>query len=692
MAERVMEKVKGRGFGQPAGAKGFFDFFTGKERATPATEELPELGSGGLLSSEDKSTVAAITPAILTATNPAEIAQILSGIPSIGIQEDEKGNLIAGNNKTGVKVVINKPGLSKLDIVQSLGIMSAFTPAGRVATMGTEGAKIGAGMVGRRVAQGAGASALTEAGLQAAQEAAGGEFDTGEVVTAGVTGGLAETVSPAIQGMRNIRRAKKAGVGLDELADIQPAIKQAETAQAGLKRSGADVDLFPAQKTAIPSALEEQSFVGMLPAGSQKARKALIKQNKQVAKAVDNILDTIAKPSVMETGPERFRKAAESAIEYKRAMRSSVSSPLFEKAFDSGVKVDLSPVDDAIQGILSEYPKKGGVAKAIREIAGMLENPSLKTLHNAKMEIDDMLMSVGDDSLGRTAKRKIGEVRELLVQQMDLAGTPGDIAPDVLERIKGVQKTLAKQGNISIDDLEGLPEYAKARIRFQADSPAVNQVENSILGKIAKLDDTQLKTISRKVFDPAETNAQTVAQAKKAIADVDPEAWNDLLRVEIERRLGVMRGDLAEASNGVSASVENLPGQLQRAIFGNAKQKNILYTAADKDTRKMLYYLETALNRAKLGRPGGSQTATREEIKKRLEGGVVSSIRNFFSKPLETVTGVGAEAAFDRKTRKMADILFDPQYAPQRKKLLELKADTPAAARAMAQLLREDDE
>ena len=171
------------------------EFFTGSDRETRATQELPEVGQGGLLFGEDSATTAAITPALLTATNPEEMAQILqSGFESIGITSDEKGNLIANNNKTGAKVVLNKPGVSQIDILQGLGIAAAVTPAGRVA---------GALKVG-------GAAGATSAGIEALQALSGGEFDASQVaidtVTAGVLDKAFEVAKASGRSIRNVLR------------------------------------------------------------------------------------------------------------------------------------------------------------------------------------------------------------------------------------------------------------------------------------------------------------------------------------------------------------------------------------------------------------------------------------------------------------------------------------------------------
>ncbi len=176
------------------------EFISGSTRETRATRELPELGSGGLLYGEDQSKVAAIASVLATTTDPKELGDILnSQFDNIRITEDEKGNLIANNTNTGAKAVINKPGMSKLDLLQSIGLAAAFTPAG----FSTGLAKSG---VAKSVSLGI-SSAATEAAIQANQQLAGGEFDTNEVAIAGalgpvaqITGGIIERGSKMIRG------------------------------------------------------------------------------------------------------------------------------------------------------------------------------------------------------------------------------------------------------------------------------------------------------------------------------------------------------------------------------------------------------------------------------------------------------------------------------------------------------------
>ena len=153
---------------------------TGEERETRATQELPELTFSGILSGEDTGTVARVAPVLMTTLDPMEQANILkANFPNIGIQQDEKGNIIVGNNRTGVKAVINKPGLSGMDVLQGAGLAAEFTPAARAAS--------GVGNVASKMLRVGAGSGATEAVNQAAQAASGGEFNPGDVAIA--TGG-----------------------------------------------------------------------------------------------------------------------------------------------------------------------------------------------------------------------------------------------------------------------------------------------------------------------------------------------------------------------------------------------------------------------------------------------------------------------------------------------------------------------
>lgn len=178
----------------PAEEPGMLDklgnLFTGADRETRATRELPELE--GILAGIDMPLIAREKLALagITTTDPMELAQIIkSAAPdTIGIQTDEKGNVLLANNDTGARAVVNKPGFSQMDAVNLGALGAAFTPAGRITQ--------GAGLATNAAVMGA-RSAATQTGIEGLQASAGGDVDGAEIATAGAFGAGAPLVTAA---------------------------------------------------------------------------------------------------------------------------------------------------------------------------------------------------------------------------------------------------------------------------------------------------------------------------------------------------------------------------------------------------------------------------------------------------------------------------------------------------------------
>lgn len=621
-------------------SKGFWtqlkEAFTGADRETEETKNLPEIGEA------DTGEGLKVLGALFAATRPEEQANILeNNIEGLTQRTDKKGNIIV-KFPNGSEAVLNKPGLTISDARQILFEAVQFLPASKLANFGkTILGKIG---LGGLLAGG------TQATKELAQEQLGGEFDTGEVLFATGAGAGGEAIGGLLKNRQFKKQAKNLNVEKEFIDETAEAVKEAQKAS---KSTG--VELFEAQKTLSPSRLEEQSFIATLPSAQRTSFNALKKQNKQAGDAVEEFLNSVAKAEAVEAGAETFKAAAQKAIEAQKVIRKEKTSTLYNIAFEENPPTNLNPVRELINNKLKEFPETGEISKALRKAKSLIsgELPSLKKLEGAKLELDQMLSKAGKESLGNVTKKQIIDVKNELLKQMDDAS----------------------------------PTYRQARRLFASLSPAIEELEKSILGKIAKLDDTQLKTISRKIFDPENLNVQTMLKTKKIINSVDQNAWNDLLRVELERRLGSMKPD---ALKGAGKTVENLPNQLKRAIFGNEKQARILKNAVSGEMRKNLNYLETALERASLGRIGGSQTATRTEIMERLRRGLFSAISELFT-PFEGAKKGVIGTTFDKNVKKLASALFDSKWEPQLSKIRKINPNSPEAARLLTQLLNNID-
>lgn len=467
--------------------------------------------------------------------------------------------------------------------------------------------------------QDVGYSALSGAGAAvggAGGEAVGGE--TGRAIGEAV-GGIAAPVAGGLRPMSAGRRTS--------MENPNPRI-------AANAEQATGVDLLPAQRSLDPAQLRAQRFLPELSPTTQKAAESLARQNQQASTAVDDFVRMIGPDDAIVTGSEQFRTASQRALDVAKQVRAEKASPLYQRAFEEPADVDLAPVRQLMNTVRAEFPETGSVAGSINKIERMIDgNPSLKKLHNAKLEVDDMLAKVGESSLGNTAKRQVRDIKQSLLDQMEAAS----------------------------------PAYREARLAFEEASPAVMKMQDSIIGKIANMDDTQLKNVSRRIFDPAESNPQVVKDARKVIEEVDPDAWNKLLRSEIERRIGSIKPE-------VGMSFENVPAKLSTAIFGTGKNRAAILSAMSPQQRKNALQLETVLTRAGLGRPGGSETAGRQQFVKDIDSGLIRTVRDWIRNPIEKATGVGEGTVFDRRAKALADTLFDPAWQGEAAKALKDKS------------------
>ena len=619
------------------------DTITGSGRIaeTPELGTLPEFGT-----TEEGDTFKIAVGMLSTFDPKAQRDIIQQQIPGAVFEQTSDGSTIVEvpTEEGGTRrSVLNSPGFSQQDLTTAMGQFLTFVPQARLANIGkTVAQKAGIGAVGAGLTS----QALQETGVALGRK----ERDPTETAVAAVTGGLAEVAVPAFQAFKGARNAKAIGAAGEELDQVAGNVKSAQQAS---QKTG--IPLFQAQQTVVPAQLEKQSFVASLPAGTKSAVRGLTKQNKAAGEAVESFLNDIAPPDSLVTGAEKFRTAAIASVDRAKNIRAEKASPLYEQAFKENARVNLSPVRKLIVDKLDDLPDTGEISGSLKRAIRLIKdpdkgvNPSLKRLHNAKIEIDQMINKVGEGSLGNTTKQEL----------------------------KGVQKLLLEQ----IDDAS--PSYKEARQVFSDNSPNVIKAQDSIVGKISELKDTQLKQIHGKIFDPAQTNPQVTAQARKAITDINPDAWDQVIRIELEKRLGSVK------SIGEEGTVENIPGQLFRALFPNDKSTKVLMNGLNTEQRANLKYLQTALKRASLGRPGGSQTSGREEIKRELRGGVFQSFREMFRAPISTITSVGEDAAFDSRVRALSKALYDSTWKAEMKKIRKLSPKSPAAGRALTQLIND---
>ncbi len=623
---------------------GFMDMFSGAERiaATPELGTLPEFGSTVL---EEDNTFKVALGLLSTFDTEAQMQVIQEQIPGVVFEKTRDGSVIVESptEEGGTRrSVLNRPGFSSQDAATTLTQMLAFTPAAKVAGL--------AASLTARVAAGFAGNAATEAAMQTAAQQVGRKgYDAGEIILAGVGGGIGEGVGHALSVRKVNKAAKKVDAPVSTLSGVKQNIKAAEEAVDATK-----IELTKGQKTLVPSTLDEQEYLGTLPEGMGPALKTLGDQNEQAQTAVQFLLDQIASPQAVVTGTKKIKTVAEKVIEAAETVRKERTSPLYNEALDVGADVDLNPIKQVVLEVSQDIPEKGEVAIAVKKaVAAMTPKdgsiPSIRRLHNAKLEIDKIISAKGDKAVDKQTAQEIIKIKDALVKQMGKAS----------------------------------PLYERARQEFIKESPAVEELTESIIGKISKVGDADLSKITGMIFDTKETNPQVLLKTKKIIQDVDPGAWDEIVRTELQKRLGGVLDEGFEEG----AAVQNIPLSLHKKLgFGDPQKYKIIKAALDPEARKNLDFLKTALERASRGRAKGSATSGRQQIEKRIRSGFIGSIRKFIAEPLETIAEVGIESVARKKKEAMAEALFDTKWSAEMDVIRGLSGEE--AEQAMDSLLK----
>lgn len=330
------------------------DFFTGADRETRATRELPELS--GILAGLDlnPARMADIAAAGVLTTDPMELANIIkSAAPDvIGIQQDEKGNVLLANNKTGARVVVNKPGVSQQDLLNLGAMGAAFTPAGRAVT---------AGGLGTAALTMGGRAAATQAGIEALQAGTGGEFNPGEVATAGALGAATPLVSAGISRAYKAATAPvRSGAPAAQAAAqaTAPPMAAAAQTQEDVFRQTAEAARATGRKT-IPTmsrlASEVQPDETILQAADRLGvRDMLIPSQYSRSQAYREIEQGIASIPGSQLNAQQkaaTQALAQSADDLIQAFNGSVDKAQFSEAFKANALRTIQGLDDQSSAI-----------------------------------------------------------------------------------------------------------------------------------------------------------------------------------------------------------------------------------------------------------------------------------------------------------------------------------------------------
>jgi hypothetical protein len=344
------------------------DVFTGADRQTPEAQALPELE--GLLQDQGFGDALKFAGLQLVTPNDEEMAKVLKARnPNLEFSRDEAGNLIGSDPTTGARALVNAPGLSLPDIGQLAAGALAFTPAGRLAEI------VGGGIATQAAALGIG-SAATQAVIEGAQAAGGGDFNAEDVAISGALGAAApiaagaigagvDTAKRGVQALRNapasqseiVQAAKQANIPLMTTDVAQPETFIGKSAQTLGERiplagtGGLRADQQNARQAAVQAlgadypTPQPSQIIDSLKAQASRVKKAAGKRYDELlpkieavgavgygktSSAIDDAIAELSQPGVVSSGEavaelQRFKQALNSTDQTYSTLRKNRS-------------------------------------------------------------------------------------------------------------------------------------------------------------------------------------------------------------------------------------------------------------------------------------------------------------------------------------------------------------------------------
>jgi hypothetical protein len=330
--------------------------------------------------------------------------------------------------------------------------------------------------------------------------------------------------------------------------------------QALATKTAADrlnVSITPAEASGSQLAGKAQGRLGISNEGALKLQEFAKNRTMQEKSAINSLLDDISPDDTPAAAD--VRRVANKVIQADTSALQQKARPVYDTAYKATVPVDdlKSVFDEPI--IANAANKISNDPIYASELKGVPKN-SIQYLDLVKRNVDDQI-STANRAGEKNTVRLLMNAKEKLVNSMD----------------------------------EVSPDYKMARSIFGDGSKPLQQLNESNIGRIANLKDTQLKQVSKIIFDSGETNPKILNQIRTRISKQDAETWNRITRNWMEGELNNTPGTGSSfykkilgndrKFNQAMSAVQNIPGAPEklsdmREVFKNLINPTTPRTAA----------------------------------------------------------------------------------------------------------------
>lgn len=426
-------------------------------------------------------------------------AQVIGNqFPTVPAIAEASGRVAAKREAAYAKAEANYPLTAK--IANAVGAIGATTPLLLIG----RGAPGLLGAVGQGALQGAGAGFL-----QYVPEGGNRLINTLEGGLLG--GGLTGALGLAGKGLSLIRNPSSV-VGKKVFAGVDPEVALKNKAAADRLEL---TTYTPAEASGSPLAAAEQGRRGTSPAGALRMQKEGEQRLAQEHKIISNFLNDLS-PDGSSAAAE-VRGAAKAVLDKEKMSLASAAKPLYQKAY-----AQEAPVEQLQQLAATD----GNIDVALKRVmTDPLYKKELSGAQPGSIQMWDLVKRDLDGQIGKAIRAGDNNTARIL--------------QDSKSSLLGV-----------LDNAS--PDYAAARSLFSEGAKPLQKLQESNLGRLADLDDTQLKNVSKIIFDPAETDIKVLSKLRDSVVKQNPDTWGRIVRNEIERKLDMAKGS-SEATNFYNA-------------------------------------------------------------------------------------------------------------------------------------------
>lgn len=298
-----------------------------------------------------------------------------------------------------------------------------------------------------------------------------------------------------------------------------------------------------------------------------------VRRKAQIDAAAKRFMEIVSPESGIEKAAASGRKTAAEAIADVEAKRKAASAPLYDQVFKSKARVSKPVYDNLAQ--MHSHPGFTEIfdaaADRLRKSAETVPGTKdaglyLKQLHGARVLLNDHIAATqrgAETSLKNVAARDAVKWKEVI----DRALT--EVSPK--------------------DPKTGKSIYEQANEVYAANSPRVEQIKESAVGRLADTADIDLATAPKKFFSVK----HGPVEVSKAFADLkgkDPEAANQFMRSYLED----LFDDAAKSSTSKMKNSQT-GSRWINAVAATGKHNDLLKATLNGEQYKAFKQLEEVL-------------------------------------------------------------------------------------------------